>query len=54
MEKEITLNKTTKDKFIDYITYFFIYALLGWCIVNKLDKSKTTEEALRSFQKEIK
>ncbi len=32
MEKEITLNKTTKDKFIDYITYFFIYALLGWCM----------------------
>ena len=32
MEKELTLNKTTKDKIIDYITYFFIYAFLGWCI----------------------
>ena len=32
MEKEITLNKTTKDKIIDYITYFFIYSFLGWCI----------------------
>ena len=32
MEKEIVLSKTTKDKIIEYITYFFIYAFLGWII----------------------
>ena len=29
---EIALNKTTKDKIIDYISYFFIYSFLGWVI----------------------
>lgn len=32
MEKEIVLAKTTKDKIIEYITYFFIYSFLGWII----------------------
>ena len=32
MEKEIVLGKTTKDKIIEYITYFFIYSFLGWII----------------------
>lgn len=32
MEKEIVLAKTTKDKIIEYITYFFIYSFLGWLI----------------------
>lgn len=38
------------------ITYAVTFLLVGISIfiVNKLDKSKTTEEALRSFQKEIK
>lgn len=32
MEKEVVLAKTTKDKIIEYITYFFIYSFLGWLI----------------------
>ncbi len=38
------------------IIYVVTFLLVGISIfiVNKLDKSKTTEEALRSFQKEIK
>ena len=38
------------------IIYAVTFLLVGTSIfiVNKLDKSKTTEEALRSFQKEIK
>ena len=32
MEETLTINKTTKDKIIDYITYFFIYSFLGWVI----------------------
>lgn len=38
------------------IIYAVTFLLVGISIfiVNKLDKSKTTEEALRSFQKEIK
>ena len=28
----IMLKKTTKDKIIDYISYFFIYSCLGWII----------------------
>lgn len=32
MEKEIVLAKTTKDKIIEHITYFFIYSFLGWLI----------------------
>ena len=26
------LKKTTKEKIIDYIAYFFIYSFLGWII----------------------
>ena len=29
---EIAISKTTKDKIIDYISYFFIYSFLGWII----------------------
>ncbi len=29
---EVLLSKTTKDKVIEYITYFFIYSFLGWVI----------------------
>ena len=29
---EIAILKTTKDKIIDYISYFFIYSFLGWII----------------------
>ncbi len=29
---EIMIKKTTKDKIIDYISYFFIYSCLGWII----------------------
>ena len=29
---EIALQKSTKDKIIDYISYFFIYSFLGWII----------------------
>lgn len=29
---ELTKNKTTKDKVIEYITYFFIYSFLGWVL----------------------
>ena len=29
---EMTMAKTTKDKIIDYISYFFIYSFLGWVI----------------------
>ena len=29
---DLQLGKTTKDKIIDYITYFFIYSFLGWVI----------------------
>ncbi len=36
-----------------YVVTFLIVGISVF-IVNKLDKSKTTEEALRSFQKEIK
>ena len=32
MEREIVLAKKTKDKIIEYITYFFIYSFLGWLI----------------------
>ena len=32
MEKEIVLGKTTKNKIIEYIIYFFIYSFLGWLI----------------------
>ena len=32
MEKKIVLDKTTKDKIIEYIIYFFIYSFLGWLI----------------------
>lgn len=32
MENEVVLTKTTKDKIIEYITYFFIYSFLGWLI----------------------
>ena len=32
MEQEMTVQKTTRDKIIDYITYFFIYSFLGWII----------------------
>ena len=32
MEEKIVLGKTTKDKIIEYIIYFFIYAFLGWLI----------------------
>ena len=32
MEKKIVLAKTTKDKIIEYIIYFFIYSFLGWLI----------------------
>lgn len=28
----IMIRKTTKDKIIDYISYFFIYSCLGWII----------------------
>lgn len=28
----IMIRKTTKEKIIDYITYFFIYSFLGWVI----------------------
>ena len=28
----IMVRKTTKDKIIDYISYFFIYSCLGWII----------------------
>lgn len=31
-EKEISINRTTKDKILEYITYFFIYSFLGWLI----------------------
>ena len=26
------IKKTTKEKIIDYIAYFFIYSFLGWII----------------------
>lgn len=29
---EVLLSKTTKDKIIEYITYFFLYSFLGWVI----------------------
>lgn len=29
---EIALMKNTKDKIIDYLSYFFIYSFLGWII----------------------
>ena len=29
---EIMIKKTTKEKIIDYISYFFIYSFLGWII----------------------
>lgn len=29
---EMTMAKTTKDKIIDYISYFFIYSFFGWVI----------------------
>ena len=29
---EIMVRKTTKEKIIDYIAYFFIYSFLGWII----------------------
>lgn len=32
MMNEIALQKSTKDKIIDYISYFFIYSFLGWII----------------------
>ena len=32
MGKEVVLAKTTKDKIIECITYFFIYSFLGWLI----------------------
>ena len=32
MEREVVLAKTTKDKIIEYIIYFFIYSFLGWLI----------------------
>ena len=31
-ETGMDLKKTTKDKIIDYISYFFIYSFLGWVI----------------------
>ena len=30
--EEVVMSKTTKDKIIEYITYFFIYSFLGWLI----------------------
>ena len=32
MEKEIVVAKATKDKVIEYTTYFFIYSFIGWII----------------------
>ena len=32
MEEEVVVSKNTKDKIIEYITYFFIYSFLGWLI----------------------
>ena len=32
MEQEMTVEKRTRDKIVDYITYFFIYSFLGWII----------------------
>ena len=32
MEEEVVKSKTTKDKIIEYIIYFFIYSFLGWLI----------------------
>ncbi len=32
MEKKSILDKTTKEKIMEYITYFFIYSFLGWLI----------------------
>ena len=29
---ELIVSKTTKDKIIEYITYFFIYSFLGWIL----------------------
>lgn len=29
---EVIIKKTTKDKMLDYITYFFVYSFLGWII----------------------
>ena len=28
--EEMSISKSTKDKMIDYISYFFIYSFLGW------------------------
>lgn len=42
-----------KNSIIIYAVTFLLVGISIF-IVNKLDKSKTTEEALRSFQKEIK
>ena len=32
MEEEVVLSKTTKDKIMEYVMYFFIYSFLGWLI----------------------
>lgn len=32
MEKKVVLVRTTKDKIIEYIIYFFIYSFIGWLI----------------------
>ena len=29
---EVLTSKTTKDKIIEYIIYFFIYSFIGWLI----------------------
>lgn len=31
-ETSVAISKKAKDKFIEYISYFFIYAFLGWVI----------------------
>ena len=52
MEKEIVLAKTTKDKIIEYITYFFIYSFLGWIIETIYGTTGTITVAFCAFTKE--